>query len=147
MSASKGWNLAGLKAGLAIAGPAAADDLARLPEEISHGPSHLGTIAHTAAFRDARDWLDALLGGLILGDLLAEHLPPVRFVPPQGTYLVWLDCRELHLDCDDEPVERGLVTLSAGPAAAFSIRPCRVVRGPRLRHRWYRPCPAELCHQ
>lgn len=124
MSASKGWNLAGLKAGLAIAGPAAADDLARLPEEVSHGPSHLGIIAHAAAFRDARDWLDALLSGLdanrrLLGNLLTEHLPPVRFVPPQGTYLAWLDCRELHLDGDDEPVERGLVTSSAGPAAAF----------------------------
>ncbi|MDV6244888.1 MalY/PatB family protein [Rhodococcus opacus] len=124
MSASKGWNLAGLKAGIAIAGHDAADDLARLPEEVSHGPSHLGIIAHTAAFRDARDWLDALVGGLdanrhLLSDLLAEHLPSVRFVPPQGTYLAWLDCRELHLDGDGEPVERGLVTLSAGPAAAF----------------------------
>ena len=45
MSASKGWNLAGLKAALAIAGPDAASDLARLPEEVSHGPSHLGIIA------------------------------------------------------------------------------------------------------
>lgn len=123
MSASKGWNLAGLKAGLAIAGPAAAHDLARLPEEVSHGPSHLGIISHTAAFRDSGDWLDALLAGLdanrqLLGNLLAEHLPPVRFTPPQGTYLAWLDCRDLNLD-GDEPVERGLVTLSAGPAAAF----------------------------
>jgi len=42
MSASKAWNLAGLKAALAIAGPHATDDLARLPEEVSHGPSHLG---------------------------------------------------------------------------------------------------------
>jgi cystathionine beta-lyase len=35
MSASKGWNLAGLKAALAIAGPDAAAELARLPEEVS----------------------------------------------------------------------------------------------------------------
>ncbi|OFV79283.1 MalY/PatB family protein [Rhodococcus erythropolis] len=123
MSASKGWNLAGLKAGLAIAGSAAADDLARLPEEVGHGPSHLGIIAHTAAFRESGDWLDALLAGLdanrrLLGSLLVEHLPPVRFIPPQGTYLAWLDCRDLNLD-GDEPEGRGLVTLSAGPSAAF----------------------------
>ena len=61
MSASKAWNLAGLKAALAVAGPAAADDLARIPEEVSHGPSHLGIIAHTAALRDGGDWLDAVL--------------------------------------------------------------------------------------
>ena len=125
MSASKGWNLAGLKAALAIAGPDAASDLARLPEEVSHGPSHLGIIAHTTAFRESRGWLDALLQALddnrrLLGDLLAEYLPPVKFNPPQATYLAWLDCQELGLDDDvDKPVERGLVTLSAGPAAAF----------------------------
>jgi cysteine-S-conjugate beta-lyase len=42
VSASKAWNLAGLKAALLIAGPGAAADLRRLPEEASHGPSHLG---------------------------------------------------------------------------------------------------------
>ena len=53
MSASKGWNLAGLKAALAIAGPDAASDLARLPEEVSHGPSHLVILAQTSAFRES----------------------------------------------------------------------------------------------
>jgi cystathionine beta-lyase len=100
MSASKAWNLSGLKAALAIAGPAAADDLARLPEEVSHGPSHLGVIAHAAALREGGDWLDALLVGLdanrrLLADLLALHLPDVGYRPPQGTYLAWLDCRAL----------------------------------------------------
>src|SRR4051794_24923098 len=80
MSASKGWNLAGLKAALAVAGPGAAADLARLPEEVGHGPSHVGVIAHTAALREGVPWLDALLAGLddnrrLLADLLAEHLP------------------------------------------------------------------------
>ncbi|MGH3444960.1 MAG: aminotransferase class I/II-fold pyridoxal phosphate-dependent enzyme, partial [Nocardioidaceae bacterium] len=34
MSASKGWNLPGLKAALLVAGTAAGDDLARIPEEV-----------------------------------------------------------------------------------------------------------------
>ena len=57
-------NLSGLKAALAIAGPEAAVDLRRMPEEVSHGPSHLGIIAHAEAFRTGGDWLDLLLQGL-----------------------------------------------------------------------------------
>lgn len=121
MSASKGWNLAGLKAALAIAGPAAADDLARLPEEVSHGPSHLGVIAHTAALRDGGDWLDAVLSGLddnrrLLTRLLAEYLPGVRYTPAPGTYLAWLDCRGLEIGDDPADVflRRGRVALSPG---------------------------------
>lgn len=121
MSASKAWNLAGLKAALAIAGPDAADDLARIPEEVSHGPSHVGIIAHTAALRDGCAWLDALLAGLddnrrLLAGLLAEHLPAVRYEPAQATYLAWLDCRALHLGDDPAAVflERGRVALNSG---------------------------------
>ncbi|MGW6059284.1 MalY/PatB family protein [Streptomyces sp. NPDC055189] len=121
MSASKAWNLAGLKAALAVAGPEAADDLARIPEEVSHGPSHLGIIAHTAALRDGGEWLDALLCGLddnrrLLSALLSEHLPAVGYTPARGTFLAWLDCRELGLG--DDPAEaflqRGRVALSSG---------------------------------
>ncbi|MEV7796038.1 aminotransferase class I/II-fold pyridoxal phosphate-dependent enzyme [Streptomyces sp. NPDC087512] len=121
MSASKGWNLAGLKAALALAGPGASADLARMPEEVGHGPSHVGVIAHTAALRDGTDWLDAVLGGIdrnrrLLTDLLAAHLPGVVHRPGEATYLAWLDCRALGLG--DDPAEvflgRGRVALSAG---------------------------------
>ncbi|MFF4559990.1 MalY/PatB family protein [Streptomyces sp. NPDC001435] len=121
MSASKAWNLAGLKAALAIAGPRAAADLARLPEEVSHGPSHLGIIAHTAALADGGAWLDALLAGLddnrrLLAALLAEHLPAVRHRPAEATYLAWLDCRALGLGDDPAEafLERGRVALTSG---------------------------------
>lgn len=123
ISASKAWNLSGLKAALAIAGPEAAADLHRMPEEVSHGPSHLGVIAHAEAFRTGGDWLDLLLRGLnenrtLLGDLIAEHLPPVKYQWPQGTYLAWLDCRELGLDEDvaDRPA---VVADLSGPARWF----------------------------
>jgi cystathionine beta-lyase len=122
LSASKAWNLAGLKAALAVAGPEAAEDLARMPEEVGHGPSHLGVIAHSAALREGGDWLDALLAGLdenrrLLADLLARRLPEVRYRPPQGTYLAWLDCRALGLGDDPAAVflERGRVALTSGP--------------------------------
>ena len=34
---------------------------------------------------------------MLLADLIAEHLPGVRYQPPEGTYLAWLDCRALGL--------------------------------------------------
>lgn len=123
LSASKAWNLVGLKAALAVARPAAADELARLPEEVSHGPSHLGIIAHTAALRDGRDWLDAVCAGIddnrqLLAALLAERLPQIRYRPAAGTYLAWLDCRSLGLGDDPAAafLARGRVALSAGAA-------------------------------
>ncbi|CAA9435316.1 MAG: Cystathionine beta-lyase, type II [uncultured Pseudonocardia sp.] len=133
-SASKGWNLAGLKAAVLVAGPDAADDLARLPEVVDHGPSHLGVLAHTTAFEHGREWLDALLTGLdhrrdLLVDLLAEHLPQVGMVRPEATYLAWLDCRRFGLhspgprsgavtDLEDPAgmfLDRARVALSSGP--------------------------------
>jgi cysteine-S-conjugate beta-lyase len=127
MSATKAWNLCGLKAAIAIAGPEAAADLRRMPEEVSHGPSHLGAIAHAAAFGTAGDWLDALLQGLdanrrLLGDLIAEHLPGVTYQRPQGTYLAWLDCRQLGLDHKAggaAPEGLGVVSDLSGPARWF----------------------------
>ena len=122
-SASKAWSLSGLKAALAIAGPEAATDLHRMPEEVSHGPSHLGVIAHAEAFRSGNDWLEATLQGLdenrtLLGELVAEHLPGVKYQWPQGTYLAWLDCRELGFD---EEATDGLAVVAdlSGPARWF----------------------------
>lgn len=122
-SASKAWSLSGLKAALAVAGPEAAADLRRMPEEVSHGPSHLGVIAHAEAFRTGGDWLDTLLAGLdqnrtLLCDLVAEHLPGVKYLWPQGTYLAWLDCRQLGFT---EEASNGLAVVAdlSGPARWF----------------------------
>ncbi|MEO3745231.1 aminotransferase class I/II-fold pyridoxal phosphate-dependent enzyme [Plantactinospora sp. B5E13] len=122
LSASKAWNLAGVKAAVAVAGPDAAADLARMPKVAGDGASHFGVIAHSAALRYAEPWLDALLAGLdrnrhLLGDLLAEHLPEVSYRPPDGTYLAWLDCRVLDLPGDPAEVflDRGRVALVSGP--------------------------------
>ncbi len=123
-SASKAFNLAGLKAALIIAGPDAAEDLRRLPEEVSHGPSHLGVLAHTAALDHGEPWLDALLDGLaanrdLLARLLADQLPAIGYRPPQGTYLAWLDCRPLGLHDPTATGAPGVVSDLAGPARFF----------------------------
>src|SRR5260370_19845946 len=91
-----------------------------MPEEVSHGPSHLGIIAHAEAFRTGGDWLDTLLQGLdanrtLLGDLVAEHVPDVKYQRPQGTYLAWLDCQQLGFT--EEAADRPAVVADlSGPA-------------------------------
>jgi cystathionine beta-lyase len=122
MSASKGWNLAGLKSALAIAGPGSAAELATVEHHVSDGASHVGVIAHTAAITDGGDWLDSLLAGLddnrrLLGELLSQHLPAIGYRPPAATFLSWLDCRNLALAEDPAKVflDRGRVALNSGP--------------------------------
>ncbi|MGE9807528.1 MalY/PatB family protein [Janibacter sp. G1551] len=121
LSASKGWNLAGFKAAALVAGPDAHELLASVPADVSYGASHLATQAQAAAFDRGREWLDILLLDLednrhLLGELLPEHLPAVRWSIGDGTYFAWLDCRDLGLG--DDPartfLDRGRVALSSG---------------------------------
>lgn len=112
LSASKGWNLAALKAGLVVGGVAAADDIAAVPKLVTHGPSHMGLIAQTAALDDATDWLDdarqAIHANLeLLARLLAERVPMVHLTPPEATYLAWLDFRDTGLGDDPAAALRG----------------------------------------
>ncbi|WP_277213558.1 MalY/PatB family protein [Isoptericola croceus] len=98
-SASKAFNLAGLRAATAVGGPAASDDLRRIPEVAGHAVNHLAVIAHAAAYTEGDGWLDALRAGIVRNrelatKLLAEHAPAVRVQPADGTYLAWLDVRD-----------------------------------------------------
>ncbi|MGI9085053.1 MAG: MalY/PatB family protein [Aeromicrobium sp.] len=128
VSASKAWNLAGIKAAVAVGGAATSDELASLPEVVSHGPSHLGVIAGVAAMTEGRDWLDALRADLdenraLLDRLLAEHLPDVRWVRGPGTFLAWLDFRSLGLGDDPAAtiLDRSRVALQPGPDFGHGI--------------------------
>jgi cysteine-S-conjugate beta-lyase len=123
-SASKSWNIAGLKAAVIVTGSERMNAALRgnLPEHVGVHAGHLGVLASIAAFEHGVEWLDALVLHLdrnraALGELLAEHLPAVGYLPPEAGYLAWLDCRELGLG--DNPaeafLERGRVALSEGP--------------------------------
>jgi cystathionine beta-lyase len=123
VSASKAWNLPGLKcAQLVAASPALRALVRRLPEELVYGAGNLGVIASIAAYRDGGPWLDQLLvlvdrNRRLLADLLADRLPGVGYVPPQGTYLAWLDCTRLELHGEPAKVflKKGRVALRRGP--------------------------------
>jgi len=121
-SATKAWNLAGLKCGLAIARSQRMQAaLTRLPVDIHDRVGHLGVIASTAAFTDGDGWLDELRDYLaktrqVLPELLAEHAPGVRVAPASATFLAWLDFRDTGLGDDPAAVvlERGRVSLLPG---------------------------------
>jgi cysteine-S-conjugate beta-lyase len=121
MSASKAWNLAGIKAALIIAGTEAVDDLARVPQRVLFGASGFGAMAHVAALRRGGPWLDDLLAGLaenrrVFSELLARELPQIRQSPLEATYLAWLDGRDLPIEHDLAQffLERGKVALYGG---------------------------------
>lgn len=122
-SASKAWNLAGLKCALIVAAHSRQrDQLDRLPHEVPWSVGHLGILASTAAYADSATWLDTLLVGLadnaaLLSDLLDEHLAQVRFFPPQAGYLAWLDCGALGLGSNPASafLDHGRVAVSGGP--------------------------------
>jgi cysteine-S-conjugate beta-lyase len=100
-AASKGWNLPGLKcAQLILSNETDAATWAEAGLTFEHGASTPGVQATIAAYRHGGPWLDEVVGYLdgsrrLLGELLAEYLPGVRYEPPEGTYLAWLDCRDL----------------------------------------------------
>ena len=62
-------------------------------------------VAMEAAYRDGGPWLDAALtyieGNLSLVRRRLAELPQVKLIEPEGTFLVWLDFRELGLSPDE----------------------------------------------
>jgi cystathionine beta-lyase len=124
-SASKAWNVPGLKAAqLVLSDGADVEHWAQVGFLTSHGASTLGVLAATAAYREGGPWLDGVLRYLdrnrrLLADLLAEHLPQVGYVPPEGTYLAWLDCRRLAL-----PVSAGAFFLEHAGVALVDGPEC-----------------------
>ena len=124
LSASKAWNVPGLKCAQLVTGNEADANLLRaLPPVANHGVSTLGIAANVAAWRSGGPWLDALLLRLdsnrsLLGELVAEHLPRVRTRPLEATYLAWLDMRALGWGDD--------------PAATARVRGVELSPGPRF---------------
>jgi cystathionine beta-lyase len=133
MSPSKTFNLAGLKASVAVITNRALREqfLATRADMVQIG-NVLGYTAMVAAYRDGAPWHDALLGYLeanrdFLADYVARDLPGVTMRAPEGTYLGWLDCRATGLaDPWGFFLERARVALNDGklfgPGGAGFVR-------------------------
>lgn len=122
-SATKAFNIAGLRCAVAVMG---SPDLKRrfnaIHRNIRGGSNAPGLAATRIAWTECGDWLAEVLAYLqgnrdFLADFVRDQLPGVRHSTPEATYLAWLDCRELALEPSPERwfEERAKVGLSAGP--------------------------------
>jgi cystathionine beta-lyase len=102
-SASKAWNIAGLRcAQVVTSNHADAKRWREIPLFKVAGPTPIGIGASVAAYRaDAwrRELVEYLDGNRrLLHDLVDAELPGVTYRAPEGTYLAWLDCAALQLE-------------------------------------------------
>jgi cysteine-S-conjugate beta-lyase len=101
MAPSKTFNLAGLKASSIIIPDKKLRDrfnIARMG--ILPGPNVYGFVSMEAAYNFGDEWLEQLLAYLqknldYLVRYFEEKIPRIKVIVPEGTYLVWLDCREM----------------------------------------------------
>ena len=122
LSASKAWNLAGLKcAAVVTAAPRMAAVTDRFPADTRWRIGHFGVIGAVAAFTAGEPWLDQLLltldhRRLLLSDLLRQRLPMLTWHPPEATFLAWLNCAALGADnrARDRFLDHGRVALEPG---------------------------------
>ena len=121
-SASKAFNLAGLKCAMIITGSEPLKErINAMPISVGFRASLFGAVAATAALRDSRAWLDGCLETLddnrrLLGNLIDTKLPSVGYRIPDFGYLAWLDLSALNLGEDPCAVllERGKVAINGG---------------------------------
>ncbi|MFZ4700377.1 MAG: MalY/PatB family protein [Candidatus Methylumidiphilus sp.] len=99
---SKTFNIPGLGlSALIVPNPRHRVALRKAFELLHLGASNpFSLVAFEAAYREGEEWLEALLIYLtetrdFVSQYLAEHIPKIKVIQPEGTYLLWLDCREL----------------------------------------------------
>jgi cystathionine beta-lyase len=85
-------------------------------------PNLIGMLAGQTAYEKCTQWLDELIGYLsgnhkLLRNFLANELPAISLVEPEGTYLAWLDFRKTGLSNNELEkllIHRGKIWLSSG---------------------------------
>ncbi|MBW2394341.1 MAG: pyridoxal phosphate-dependent aminotransferase [Deltaproteobacteria bacterium] len=121
-AATKAFNIAGLPIAFAVFGSQELKQPFRKlpPHVLGHG-GILDDAATLAAWTDGQAWLDAVLSYLAENRqrviaFFSERFPGVRLLPPDATYLAWLDFQELDLPGNPREffLERGRVALSPG---------------------------------
>ena len=104
MAPSKTFSLAGLEASaIIIPNKNLRRNFASARTGILPGPNIFGYTALEAAYRFGDEWLDQVLeylqGNLdYLLNYFTSKIPRIKVIPPQGTYLIWLDFNDLGMD-------------------------------------------------
>lgn len=86
------------------------------------GPTPIWMAATEAAYRDGEAWLDSLLeyfrqSVAFMDDFLKRELPQVHLIPPDGTYMCWLDFRGTGLspeEINDRLIKKAKVAFNDG---------------------------------
>ncbi len=121
-SATKSYNIAGLRYAVVIFGSQALQDrYNQTPDRLRGGINSFGVLATEAAWRDCDDWF-AQLRRYLEGnrdyamDFIAKELPEIEVRRPEATFLSWLDCTNVSLNPDPHAffLERAGVGLSDG---------------------------------
>ncbi len=101
---SKTFNIPGLGLSCIIAPDAAHRHAIARAFETLHvsNTNPFSVAAFEAAYRGGEAWLDSLLLYLqgnrdFVSSYVTQHLPAIKVIPSQGTYLLWLDCRGLRM--------------------------------------------------
>ena len=121
-SASKGWNIAGLKCAIIIShNEKINEELKKLPIALHYRASLLGAFASVAAFESGEPWLDSVIKTLdenrnLLAKLIQEQIPAIKYRKPHSTYLAWLDLADMKLgETPTEAIlEKAKVALNPG---------------------------------
>jgi cysteine-S-conjugate beta-lyase len=105
MAPSKTFNLAGLKtSALIIPNPGIRSRYNTVLQNLALGSDNsFGLAALEAAYRHGEEWLESLLAYLegnieFAVGYVTEKMPKIKAYRPEGTYLLWLDCRDLAID-------------------------------------------------
>ena len=119
MAPSKTFNIAGLCCSFAIVpNPELRKRFTRAARGIMADVNLLGFVAAEAAYQDGADWLSAQLDYLRANrDLLVTRLnkvPGVKVLPPEATYLAWIEISALQLSDPVGFFEQAGVGLSSG---------------------------------
>ena len=116
---SKSFNIPGLGlAFMVVANPELRNALRLQFTQLHIETNNIFSLAAAeAAYQHGADWLDALMAYLkqtrdFVLAYCSQHLPGIRPVFPEGTYLMWLDCRALGLD--DAALQRLFVRAGVG---------------------------------
>jgi len=121
-SASKSWNLAGLKCGFFYTqSEKLREALAPLAMGIHARASITGAFGMVAAFNDSDEWLDSVISRLELNKKLIDELvsgTPLKVSNPHNSYLSWIDFRATNLGEDPAAVilERAKIAVNSGLA-------------------------------
>ena len=102
---SKTFNVAGLASSVSIIqNKVTREAFSNIIDSLHIANGNLfGTVAFEAAYRHGERWLDQLIEYLgknleYLTEYIENRINGIKVIQPEGTYLAWLDCRELPID-------------------------------------------------